>query len=79
MQTMVAIITITEEIILSAEEEKKATKNNNVLKAFKEKHGRFLVLSIGTGLRSDEGRMYTPNSCSKWGISGGYGRRARRQ
>ncbi|KAF8667672.1 hypothetical protein HU200_052879 [Digitaria exilis] len=57
--TMVAMTMITEEIILSAEEEKKATNNNDVLKALKEEHGRFLVLSIGTGLRSHEGRLYS--------------------
>ncbi|KAF8667669.1 hypothetical protein HU200_052876 [Digitaria exilis] len=65
--TMVAMTTITEEIILAAEEEKKAT-NNDVLKAFKEGHGRFLVLSIGTGLRSEE--VLTANACSKWGLLG---------
>lgn len=68
MQTMVAMSTITEEIILAAEEEKKST-NNDVLKLLKEEHGRFLVLSIGTGLRSDEG-LFTAKACSKWGILG---------
>nr|TKW28840.1 hypothetical protein SEVIR_3G354900v2 [Setaria viridis] len=44
-------------------------KAHNLLKAPEDDCGRFLVLSIGTGLSSDEG-MYTAKIWSKWGILG---------
>uniref|UniRef100_A0A0E0MND3 Patatin n=1 Tax=Oryza punctata TaxID=4537 RepID=A0A0E0MND3_ORYPU len=61
--TMVAMTMITEEIIA----EKKAPL---ILTKPPEKEcGRFLVLSIGTGLTSDEG-LYTAEKCSRWGALG---------
>ncbi|XP_052139496.1 patatin-like protein 1 [Oryza glaberrima] len=60
--TMVAMTMITEEMI--AEE-----KARLFLAKPPEECGRFLVLSIGTGLASDEG-LYTAEKCSRWGALG---------
>ncbi|KAL6622388.1 hypothetical protein ACP70R_032267 [Stipagrostis hirtigluma subsp. patula] len=61
--TMVAMTMITEEMIAK---EKVA---QYLLKAPDHNCGRFLVLSIGTGLMPDQGR-YTAEMCSKWGTLG---------
>ncbi|XP_066359538.1 patatin-like protein 1 [Miscanthus floridulus] len=61
--TMVAMTMITEEIIAK---EKAA---HFLLKTPEEDCGRFLVLSIGTGLTSDAG-LYTAEACSRWGNLG---------
>ncbi|RCV18900.1 hypothetical protein SETIT_3G340200v2 [Setaria italica] len=66
--TMVAMSIITEEIMAKAKE--KDSKAVRLLKPSSEDEcGRFLVLSIGTGLRSNE-EQYTAKVCSKWGIIG---------
>ena len=57
---MVVMTMITEEYM---------AKKKHLLKAPEDSCGRFLVLSIGTGLTSDEGR-YTAETCSKWGLFG---------
>ena len=64
MQTMVAMTMITEEEIIAKE---KAA--HFLLKTPEEDCGRFLVLSIGTGLTSDAG-LYTAEACSRWGNLG---------
>jgi len=63
MQTMVAMTKITEEMMAEEKEPQ------YLLKAPEDDCGRFLVLSIGTGLMSDEG-LYTAKMCSKWGLIG---------
>lgn len=60
---MVAMTMITEEIMAK---EKQA---EYLLKAPEKDCGRFLVLSIGTGLTSGE-EQYTAEMCSKWGVMG---------
>ncbi|CAL4898806.1 unnamed protein product [Urochloa decumbens] len=68
--TMVAMTMITEEIMAKAKKgDPNATK---VLESSSKKNecGRLLVLSIGTGLRSDEAHQYTARMCSEWGILG---------
>jgi hypothetical protein len=61
---MVAMTMITEEEIIAKE---KAA--HFLLKTAEEDCGRFLVLSIGTGLTSDAG-LYTAEACSRWGNLG---------
>ncbi|EAY83441.1 hypothetical protein OsI_38653 [Oryza sativa Indica Group] len=61
--TMVAMTMITEEMI--AEEKAPLL----LTKPPEKECGRFLVLSIGTGLTSDEG-LYTAEKCSRWGALG---------
>ncbi|CAN6329355.1 unnamed protein product [Urochloa humidicola] len=65
--TMVAMTMITEEIMAKAKKgDPKAIK---ILESSsKDECGRLLVLSIGTGLRSDEEHQYTARTCSEWGI-----------
>uniref|UniRef100_A0A0E0MND5 Patatin n=1 Tax=Oryza punctata TaxID=4537 RepID=A0A0E0MND5_ORYPU len=60
--TMVAMTMITEEIMAK----EKAAALYLLKPPPEEEHGRFLVLSIGTGLTSDEG-LYTAEKCSRWG------------
>jgi hypothetical protein len=60
---MVAMTMITEEMI--AEEKAPLL----LTKPPEKECGRFLVLSIGTGLTSDEG-LYTAEKCSRWGALG---------
>uniref|UniRef100_A0A0E0I3T0 Patatin n=1 Tax=Oryza nivara TaxID=4536 RepID=A0A0E0I3T0_ORYNI len=62
--TMVAMTMITEEIM--AKEKAAALYLLKPPPEEEEEHGRFLVLSIGTGLTSDEG-LYTAEKCSRWG------------
>ncbi|EAZ20815.1 hypothetical protein OsJ_36440 [Oryza sativa Japonica Group] len=64
LQTMVAMTMITEEIM--AKEKAAALYLLKPPPEEEEEHGRFLVLSIGTGLTSDEG-LYTAEKCSRWG------------
>ncbi|CAN6338543.1 unnamed protein product [Urochloa humidicola] len=67
--TMVAMTMITEEVMAKAK--KGDPKAIRILEsASKGECGRFLVLSIGTGLRSDEEHQYTARTCSEWGIIG---------
>jgi hypothetical protein len=63
LQTMVAMSMIIEEIIAEAK------TADYLYKGMDEDCGRFLVLSIGTGLTSDAG-LYTAAGCSKWGMFG---------
>jgi hypothetical protein len=66
---MVAMSMITEELLAKAKE--KDPKAIKLLKPLAEGEcGKFLVLSIGTGLRSDEDHQYSAKMCSKWGIIG---------
>jgi hypothetical protein len=61
---MVAMTMITEEIIMARKEDA-----HQYLTTPDENCGRFLVLSIGTGLRSEE-EQYTAETCSRWGKIG---------
>ena len=61
---MVAMTMITEEIMARKED-----AHQYLTRTMEENCGRFLVLSIGTGLMSDEG-LYTAKMCSKWGLIG---------
>lgn len=67
LQTMVAMTMITEEEIIA--KEKAAHFLLKTPEEDKDDCGRFLVLSIGTGLTSDAG-LYTAAACSRWGNLG---------
>ncbi|PUZ67373.1 hypothetical protein GQ55_3G429400 [Panicum hallii var. hallii] len=62
--TMVAMTIITEEIM-----DRKEDAHQYLTKTLEENCGRFLMLSMGTGLRSEE-EQYTAEACSRWGIIG---------
>jgi len=61
---MVAMTMITEEIMARKED-----AHQYLTRTMEENCGRFLVLSIGTGLRSEE-EQYTAEACTRWGILG---------
>ncbi|CAN6338542.1 unnamed protein product [Urochloa humidicola] len=72
--TMVAMTMIIEEIMAKAE--KKDPKAIKLLESLSKKEcSRFLVLSVGTGLKSDE-EQYTAKMCSEWGLIGWLRKRA---
>ncbi|KAJ1255692.1 hypothetical protein BS78_K170700 [Paspalum vaginatum] len=63
--TMVAMTSITEEMMAKEKDAPYLLKD-----PAEDDCGRFLVLSIGTGSRCDEGHLYTAEMCSRWGITG---------